>query len=90
MGRNKDLSVFSPNPVAPIWSAVFCAPRGDMPCPSVPIGLRSTTRLQTVHTKQISEFWKSTPQTYMDSPSFPNNGPMKTNYKTTRWGTAFI
>lgn len=39
MGRNKDFFMFSPNPVVPFRAAVFCAPGGDVPCPSVPVSL---------------------------------------------------
>lgn len=85
MGRSKDLSVFSPNPVAPIWSAVFCAPRGDMPCPSVPIGLRSTTCLQMVHTKQIPVLEKHTSDLH-GQPIVPKQQPNENELQNHQMG----
>lgn len=75
MGSNKDFSVFSPNPVAPIWPAVFCAPGGDMPCPSIPVSLRITTCVQRVRTKQMSVFWKSPTSDLHGQPIVPKQQP---------------
>lgn len=71
MGRNKDFSMFSPNPVVPFRAAVFRAPGGDVRSQAFLSASSSPHVYRPLIQNKHQCYGKATPQIYTDSLSFP-------------------